>query len=147
MNLTALMQLTPTFSEPFHRIVLDIVGPLLKTKFKSMFITYIDMATKYLDEWPLKTTTSQAVADALLKIFANLSLPLEVLTDCETNFVSSFMQEVYKFLGIHHVKTAPYRPQSNGSLERFLLTLLQMNPKAIQKKTDWFELSSTYNFC
>ena len=80
MNLTALMQLTPTFSEPFHRIVLDIVGPLLKTKFKSMFITYIDMATKYLDEWPLKTTTSQAVADALLKIFALLSLPLEVLT-------------------------------------------------------------------
>ena len=47
------------------------------------------------------------------------------------------MRDVYKFLGIDHIKTAPYRPQSNGCLERFHHTLLQMMRKSEADKKDW----------
>ena len=99
---TAPMQITTTFTEPFHRVALDIVGPLPHTKRKHMYIlTYIDLASRYPD---------QAVAETLLRILSRLSIPLEVLTDRGSNFISSFMHEVYKFLGVKHIKTAPFGP-------------------------------------
>ena len=101
-------------------MALDIVGPLpLRTQKQQYILTYIDLDTQYPDAEPLHTTTSHAVAEALLKIICRLSVPGEILTDCGSDFISSFMMEVYKFLGIHHTKTTPYRPQSNGSSERY----------------------------
>ena len=109
VNATAPMQITQTFTEPFHRVTLDIVGPLPLTPRKHLFIlTYIILASRYPDAEPLKTTTSKAVAEALLKIMSRLSVPNEILTDRGPNFVSYFMAEVYKFQGIRHLKTAPY---------------------------------------
>ena len=68
---------------------------------------------------------------------SRLSVPNEILTDRGPNFVSYFMAEVYKFLGIRHLKTAPYRPQSNGCLEHFHHTLMRMVRKTVEKQTDW----------
>ena len=62
---------------------------------------------------------------------------MEVLTYHGSDFVSEFMQDVYKFLGISHIKTAPYRPQSNGCLKKFHHTLLQMIRKSERDKSDW----------
>ena len=132
------MQKTPTITEPFHKVALDVVGPLPLTRRKNQYIlTYMDLASRYPDAEPLRTTTSKEVAEALLRIFSHLSIPLEILTDRGTNFVSGFMKEVYNFLGIRHVKTSPYRPQSNGNLERFHNTLMQMVRKSLTNKRDW----------
>ena len=57
-----------------------------------------------------------------MKIFTHLTIPFEILTDRGTNFVSTFMREVYQFLGIDHIKTVSYRPQSTGCVERFHFT-------------------------
>ena len=138
VNTTAPMQITQTFTELFHHEALDIVGPLPLTPRKHLFIlTYSDLASRYPDAEPLKTTTSKAVAEARLKIMPRLSVPNEILTDHGPNFVSYFMAEVYKFLGIRHLKTAPYRPQSNGCLQHFHHTLMQMVRKIVEKQMDW----------
>ena len=68
-----------------------------------------------------------------MQIIARLSVPLEILTDRGSNFVSGFMEEVYRFLGINHVKTTAYHPQSNGCLERFHHTLMQMVRKRVER--------------
>ena len=47
------------------------------------------------------------------------------------------MRDVYKFLGMDHIKTAPYRRQSNSCLERFHHTLLQMVRNSEADKKDW----------
>ena len=105
------MQTTRVFIEPNHRVALDVVGPLPITKRKNHFIfTYGDLSTRYLDAYPLKITTSAAIADALTHIFSYRSLPLEFLTDYGTNFVSLFMEHVFKVMGIEHIKASPYRP-------------------------------------
>ncbi len=132
------LQTTPTFTTPFARVALDVVGPLPLTDRKHMYVlTYIDMATRYPDAVPLKTTTSKAVATVILEIFCRLSIPDEILTDRGSNFVSTFMREVYHFLGIKHLKTSPYRPQTNGCLEKYHHTLMQMVRKSVTDKKDW----------
>ena len=132
------LQTTPTFTTPFKRVALDVVGPLPLTTRKNMFIlTYIDMASRYPDAVPLRVTTSKAIAEAVLQIFCRLSIPEEILTDRGPNFVSTFMKEVYHFLGIQHLKTAPYRPQTNGCLERYHHSLMQMVRKSIADQKDW----------
>ena len=134
------MQTTPTFTEPNHRVALDVVGSLPITKRKNRFIlTYIDLSTRYPDAYPLKITTSAAIADALTHIFSHRSLPLEVLTDNGTNFVSLFIEHVFKVMGIKHIKTFPYCPQTNGVLERFHHTLMQMVQKCTELQEDWDE--------
>ena len=131
------MQATPTFTEPNHHVALDVVGPLPITKRKNCFILiYIDLSTRYPDAYPLKITTSAATADALTHIFSHRSLPLEVLTDNGTNFVSWFMEHVFKVMGIKHIKTSPYCPQTNGVLERFHHTLMQMVRKCTELQED-----------
>ena len=68
-----------------------------------------------------------------------LSVPLEILSDRGSNFLSSVMKEPIKFLGILHSKTAPYRPQSNEAVERFHHTLMQMVRKSVADHRDWDE--------
>ena len=108
------------------------------TKQKNRFLlTYIDLSTWYPDAVPLQTTTSKEVANALLHIFSRLSVPLEILMDRGANFILDFMKEVCKFMGIRHIKTAPYHPQSNGCLEHFHHSLMQMLRKCKDEDIDW----------
>lgn len=125
-------------TRPFEKVAIDIVGPLPMTRKKNRYIlTYIDLGSRYPDAVPLPITTAKVVAEQLLNIMSRLSVPLEILSDRGSNFLSSVMKEAFSFLGIRHSKTAPYRPQSNGAVERFHHTLLQMIRKTVQDHKDW----------
>jgi transposase InsO family protein len=58
--------------------------------------------------------------------FAGLGVPVErVMTDQAKNYVlSRDFQAVLATIGARHVVTRPYRPQTNGKVERFNRTLL-----------------------
>ena len=75
-----------------------------------------------------------------MSIMSRLSIPKEILSDRGSNFLSSVLKETYRFLGISHSRTAAYRPQSNGSVERFHQTLLQMIRKTIVDKREWDDM-------
>ena len=122
-------------TRPFEKVAIDIVGPLPVTRKKNRYIlTYIDLGTRYPDAVPLHITTAKVVAEKLLYIMSRLSVPLVILSDRGTNFMSTFMKEAFSFLGIQHSKTAPYRPQSNGTVERFHL---QMIRKTVADHSEW----------
>ena len=122
----------------FKKVAIDIVGPLLVTRKKNRYIlTYIDLGTRYPDAVQLHITTVKVVAEKLLYIMSSLSVPLEILSDRGTNFISTVMKEAFSFLDIQHSKTAPYRPQSNGAVERFEHTLLQMIRKTVAIYHEW----------
>ena len=111
-------------TRPFEKIAIDIVGPLPVTRKKNKYIlTCIDLGTRYLDAVPLHITTVKVVIEKLQYIMLRLSVPLEILSDRGNNFMSTVMKEAFTFFGIQHSKTAPYRPQSNGAVERFNHTL------------------------
>ena len=123
----------PHITRPFDKVAIDVVGPLPMTKSKNRYIlTYIDLGFRYPDAVPLSTTTAHVITKALLNIMLRLSVPLEIFSDRGSNFLSSVMKETFKFLGM-------YRPQSNGAVERFHHTLMQMVRKSVADYRDWDE--------
>ena len=54
----------------------------------------------------------------------------EVLTDNGSYYVSHAFQGLCHQLGLRHLRTRPYRPQTNGKAERLIQTLLREWPTA-----------------
>ncbi len=124
--------------ERFEKLAIDIVGPLPKSKRHFRFIlTCMDMATSFPFAVPLRTYTSEDTAEALLSIISVIGSPLTILSDQGSNFLSVTLSHLYKKLGVVRIKTSPYRPQSNGKLERFHSTLKCMLRKVIDANQEW----------
>ncbi len=65
-------------------------------------------------------------------------VPADLLSDRGPNFLSQLMQEVCRLMGIHKVNTTAYHPQTDGLVERFNRTLLDMLAKSVEKNgRDW----------
>ncbi len=132
----------PVMGEPFHRIAMDIVGPLPKSKQGHRYILVVcDYATRYPEAIPLKKFTAPVVADELIEIFFRHGKPQEILTDQGTNFTSQLLTEIYKMIGTKAIKTTPYHPQTDGLVERFNQILKQMLKKLIDGEgREWHKL-------
>lgn len=114
----------PIIRTPFQRITMDMVGPLPVTPEGYRYIlTICDYGTRYPEAFPLKSTTSKDIVEALIDLSSRTGIPEEILTDRGTNFTSELTQELYVMLGVRSVKTSTYHPQTDGMVERFNGTL------------------------
>ena len=128
----------PVVGEPFRRVAMDLVGPLQRTPRGNKYVlTLMDFATRYPEAVPLKKIDARTVADALCQIFSRMGIPAEVLSDRGANFLSSVMKTLFQMLGVAHIKTSPYHPQTDGMLERFHGTLKAMLRKTCPVAKDW----------
>ncbi len=129
----------PVIGVPFQRLGMDILGPLERSKTGYKYILVIcDYATRFPEVFPLKNIKAKAVASCLIQFFSRVGIPKEILTDRGTNFMSQFLQQVYQLLGIKGLKTTPYHPETDGLVERFNQTLVQMLRKFVNEVgTDW----------
>ena len=99
---------------------MDLVGPLPRTAAGNKFILVIcDYATRYPEAIALPDTTAETVAEHLITLFTRVGIPAEILTDQGANFMSALLKALYKRLNIKSIRTSPYRPQSDGLVERF----------------------------
>ncbi|XP_069184088.1 igE-binding protein-like [Procambarus clarkii] len=63
-----------------------------------------------------------------------------IQTDKGTNFTSKYFNQQMLDLGIHHITSSAYHPESQGALERFHQTLKQIMRKyCIGKQGRWVE--------
>ncbi len=95
------------------------------------------MATRWVDGVPLRRATAKEVADGCLTLFSRMGIPLKILSDNGTQFVSSLLKDVCSLFGIAQIQVSPYRPQSNGVLERVHGVLKPLLSKANDKGLDW----------
>lgn len=100
---------------PFQRISIDFVGPLPKTKKgHTMLLTVKDPFTKWVEAFPLRRATAEAVADKLTEhIFARFGYPDNIHSDRGTQFTSELIVKLGRKLGIATTTTPAYHPQSN----------------------------------
>ncbi|XP_076449507.1 uncharacterized protein LOC143285940 [Babylonia areolata] len=126
----------PLISEPFDRVAVDIIGPISPPSESGnrYVLTMVDYATRYPEAVPLKTITTEAVAEALFGMWSRTGIPSEVLTDRGTQFTSNTMQEVYRLLAVRGLTTTPYHAQCNGLVERFNGTLKTMLRRLAQEE-------------
>ena len=98
------MIITDTPIEPFAKISIDTVGPLLITPDGNKHIlTVQDNLTKYCIAIAVPNTQAETIADALTG---------HVITT-----YGKVMQQLSKIFKIDQVTTYGYQPQSNGALE------------------------------
>jgi transposase InsO family protein len=72
-----------------------------------------------------KATTAIAFLARAVKHFASYGIRVErVITDNGSAYRSTIHAIASRALGIRHLRTRPYRPQTNGKAERFIRTLL-----------------------
>ncbi len=82
--------------------------------------------TKWVEAYPLADQTAEVVAKATIDNFVSrFGCPLQIHTDQGSNFTCSLFTAVCDLLEIAKTKTTPYRPCSNGQIERYNRTLLQ----------------------
>ncbi|XP_039350382.1 uncharacterized protein LOC120374581 [Mauremys reevesii] len=117
----------PLIETLFERVAMDLVGPLPKSSAGFQYILVImDYATRFPEAIPLRTITARTITAELVKVFARVGLPREILTDQGTNFTSRLLQQVCELLGIKQLRTSVYHPQTDGLVERFNRTLKEM---------------------
>jgi transposase InsO family protein len=72
-----------------------------------------------------KATTAIAFLAHAIKHFASYGITVErLITDNGSAYRSTVHAIACRTLGIRHLRTRPYRPQTNGKAERFIRTLL-----------------------
>ena len=132
----------PIMSIPFDRIAMDIVGPLPRSRLGNRYILVLcDYGTRCPEAVPLRNIDAEHVAEELVKVFARVGIPSEILTDQGTNFMSKLLSEVYRLLSVKAIRTSPYHPQTDGLVERFNQTLKAMLRKvADDDGKDWDRL-------
>ena len=81
------------------------------------------------------------IARLLVKqIISRHGAPCELLSDRGAAFLSSLMKDVCQVMGTHKVNTTAYHPQSDGLVERFNHTLIDMLSKTVdQSGRNWDE--------
>ncbi|GFO50194.1 gypsy retrotransposon integrase-like protein 1 [Plakobranchus ocellatus] len=125
----------PLIDEPFSRVAVDLVGPIVPSSERGFkyILVLVDYCTRYPEAVPLKSITTEAVAEALVDILSRVGIPKEILSD-----QGDLMAEICRLLSIRQLTTSPYHPQCNGLVERFNATLKSMLKKlAADRPKDW----------
>ena len=134
------LQEQPLIDVPFSRVAIDLVGPITPASGRGhrWILTLVDIATRYPDAIPLKSITTEAVAESLVDIFSRVGIPDEILSDNGSQFTSDVMREVSRLLSVAQLHSSIYHPMTNGLVERFNGTLKNMLKRLMSERpSDW----------
>lgn len=111
----------PIPSARFSHVHLDLVGPLPPAPDgRRFFLTMLDRSTRWAEVVPLADTSADTVLSAFLAEWvARYGVPAEITTDRGVQFTAGSWSQWCAAVGIHHILTTAYHPQSNGLVERF----------------------------
>ena len=126
----------------FDRIAMDILGPLPLTKSGNLYILiFSDYRTKWPEAICLPSIEAHRVAKAFFElIITRHGAPHTLLSDRGANFLSKLMHEIYLIMNVKKLNTSSYRPQTDGSVEKFNETITQsLTMYCNAHQTDWDE--------
>ena len=142
----------PVHQDPAHDLSLGIVvaqvgapprqvrvrwGLPVTRKGNKYAVVFMDYLTKWPEVFPTKDQTAPTVTKLLVEeIISRHGVPSELLSDRGSSFLSGLMKEIYSAMGIHKVNTTAYHPQTNGLVERFNRTLIDMCSRPLSPPVD-----------
>ena len=139
---------------PMEFICMDLVGPihLPSSRGNKYVLTVIDMLTGFTIAVPIKNKNAETICDAYRdNVYCVFGGSSRMLTDNGSEFKNKEMQEVCDTLGLKHIFSPVYTPQSNGRLEgwhRFFKACIAKHIRG--GGVEWDELVplaiSAYNF-
>lgn len=113
---------------PMEKVCMDILGPLATSDKGNKYVLVIcDEFTKWTEAYALPNQEAVTIARVFVDEFiCRFGAPLQVHSDQGRNFESHLFKQVCKLFSIYKTRTTSFRPQANGTVERFNRTLLNM---------------------
>ena len=110
---------TTTVKEPFEVVAIDTIGPLPADAYGNEYIVaVIDCFTRYVELRATRTVTAMDAAMVLLDVFARYGAPKTLRSDQGPQFTAAVISNFLHLVGVGRHLTIPYRPESNGIVER-----------------------------
>ena len=134
---------------PGERWAVDLTGPHVNSKGYRYMFTAIDPFSKFGISVPVRNKEATTVANAMVNhIFLKWGLCHEILSDLGPEFLGAVVEELLHILGVTHLKTSGYRPQTNGGCEVWHRTLNTMLAKVVaETQKDWPDWVAYVMFC
>eukprot|EP00170_Pyropia_yezoensis_P000369 contig_2095_g370 len=132
-------------SEPFTDVCLDVLGPLPETACGNEYLLVnVDRFTKLVRVVPMHREDSETVASASSDTWvASYGPPDTLLTDNGHQLTSVHFQGVCRMLGIKHLTSTTYHPQTQGQVERYNRAIVAQLKAYVEDHQDtWDELVS-----
>ena len=139
---------------PMEFICMDLVGPIHppSSRGNKYVLTVIDMLTGFTITVPIKNKNAETICEAYRdNVYCIFGGSSRILTYNGSEFKNKEMQEVCDTLGLKHIFSPVYTPQSNGRLEgwhRFFKACIVKHIRG--GGVEWDELVplavSAYNF-
>ncbi len=113
---------------PMERVHLDILGPLQLSENRNKYVLLmVDQFTKWIECQALPEQTAEKVAKAAMnEFFCRMGCPLQSHSDQGKQFTGNVFTQLCAILEIAKTRTTPYRPSSNGQVERYNRDLLKV---------------------
>ena len=124
---------------PFDRVEVDVLQQPKSSRGNRYAVVSMDYLTKWPEVFATADHSAPTIAKLLVeKMISRHGVPKELLSDRRASFLSKLIAEICKVMGIKKVNTTAYHQQSDGLVERFNRTLLDMLSKAVKAGgKDW----------
>jgi len=129
-----------TITDPHKVLGIDLVNmEKHEVRGYKYLLNGIDLSTRYLYSVALKNKTKKEVLNGFQEMYKNVKYIKTVRSDNGSEFIS---KSFINFLQKHNIKqvlSEPYKPQSNGTIERANGVLKELIQKTIElnNKYDW----------
>jgi len=119
----------------------DLVGPLPEGRNSrnqrgfQYIHSVVDSARRYLWLLPIRQKMADVVTAMLFdEVISRVSIPSAILTDRGGEFLGEVVEALYKRLGMAHLKTSAYRPQTDAKCERVQYSMHDLITKLVGAK-------------
>lgn len=130
-------------STVMQKMHIDLTGPHVRSKNGYVYLlTAICSFSKYLIAVPLRDKTALSVAKALVNhVYLRYGAVQIQVHDGGTEFCNEINNNLNRLMGIQGSVTTPYRPSSNGSIERVHASINSVFAKIVnQNQRNWCEM-------
>jgi hypothetical protein len=131
---------------------MDFHGPINPTSRRGnrYIISLTDVLSKFVITKAVRDCTAPTAVDFLTNdVILKYGTPTCILTDNGTHFTAQIMDNLLKKLGVTHLYSTVYHPQTNGQIERFNATMDgKIAALCNERRTNWDEMLQfvTFNY-
>jgi cleavage and polyadenylation specificity factor subunit 1 len=110
----------PIPEQRFSHVHVDLVGPLpASPRGHTHLLTVVDRTTRWPEVFPVRDISAATCIDTFTAGWiARFGVPAVITTDKGPQFMSDTWREFCEQVGVQHVHTTSFHPQSNGMVER-----------------------------
>ena len=130
----------------------DFHGPISPTSTKGnrYIISLTDVLSKFVITKAVKDCSASTAVQFLINdVILKYGTPTGILTDNGTHFTSQLTNKLFESLGVTHLYSTTYHPQTNGQIERFNVTMDgKIAALCNERRTNWDEVLPfvTFNY-